>query len=229
MRGEPLSERAPADDARSGLDSEWVRGAIASMIDPQEVLGFWFGDLDALGRASGERTARWWKKDPAFDALIRERFGALHGALMRGEHDDWLATPRGALAYLIVLDQFSRNMFRDTARAFEGDELALEAALAGIERGQDRSLAFGERAFFYMPLMHSEELAHQERCVELFTAFEREVAPELQGNVHYNVTFAERHRDIVQRFGRFPHRNSALGRTSTAEEIEFLREPGSSF
>ncbi len=225
----PSASALRREPSESGLDSEWVGVAIASMIDPQAVLGFWFGDLDALGRAPGERSARWWKKDPAFDALIRERFGALHGALMRGEHKDWLATPRGTLAYLIVLDQFSRNMFRDTARAFEGDELALDAALAGIERRQDRSLAFGERAFFYMPLMHSEELAHQDRCVELFAAFEREVAPELQRDVHYNVTFAERHRVIVQRFGRFPHRNSALGRTSTAEEIEFLREPGSSF
>ena len=199
------------------------------MSDPQDVLGFWFGELDSLGRASRDRSARWWEKDLAFDARIRERFGALHGAVMRGEHEAWRDTARGALAYVIVLDQFSRNMFRDTARAFEGDERALDAALAGLEREQDRTLAFAERGFFYMPLMHSEELAHQERCVELFAALEREVAPDLRPDARYMLGFAERHRDIVRRFGRFPHRNSALGRTSTAEEIEFLREPGSSF
>ena len=167
--------------------------------------------------------------EAALDARIDEHFGALREAVMRGEREAWLELPRGALAYVIVLDQFSRNIFRDTARMFEGDERALGAALAGVERGQDRTLAFAERSFFYMPLMHSEELAIQERCVALFAALEREVAPELDADAHYFLEFAERHREIVRRFGRFPHRNSPLGRTSTAEEIEFLVQPGSSF
>jgi uncharacterized protein (DUF924 family) len=172
-----------------------------------DVLAFWFAD-----------PKRWWKKDPAFDAEIHDRFGALRDAVMRGEHEDWRATPRGALAYVIVLDQFSRNMFRGSARSFEGDARALAAACAAVDSGFDKGLSVDERMFLYMPLMHCEDIAHQERCVALFAG----VVPE-------QLRFAEMHRDIVRRFGRFPHRNAALGRASTPEEVEFLKQPGSSF
>jgi uncharacterized protein (DUF924 family) len=173
----------------------------------EDVLAFWFTD-----------PTRWWKKDPAFDAEIRERFLALHEALDRGEHEDWLETPRGALAYVVVLDQFSRNMFRGTARSFASDARARAAARRAIERADDRAFSDDEKSFLYMPLMHSEDLADQDRCHALFAASRPDKA-----------RFAEQHRDIIRRFGRFPHRNALLGRTSTPEEAEFLAQPGSSF
>lgn len=174
--------------------------------DMDEVLEFWFAD-----------PSRWWRKDPAFDDEIRARFEALHEEIDRGEHEDWCAAPRGALAYVIVLDQFSRNMFRGTARMFASDARALAAARAAIGRGDDRQLAPAEQTFLYMPFMHSEDLADQERAVELFRAHGDEAS------------YAVRHRDIIRRFGRFPHRNELLGRASTPEELAFLTEPGSSF
>lgn len=199
------------------------------MVGETDVLDFWFGALDEQGRSAPAYSARWWRKDPAFDELIGERFGALHAAIERGAHEDWLQRPRGTLAYILVLDQFSRNLFRGSPRMFDSDERAREVALAGMERGQDRQVAFSERGFFYLPLMHSEELADQERCIAAFTAFEREVNGALQEDVQNSLKFAWQHHDIVRRFGRFPHRNGVLGRTSTAEEIEFLQQPGSSF
>jgi uncharacterized protein (DUF924 family) len=172
-----------------------------------DVLAFWFADPE-----------RWWKKDPAFDAEIRNRFLSLHNAIERDGREDWLETPRGALSYVIVLDQFSRNMFRGSARMFESDTRALAAARRALDRGFDRSLSREERMFLYMPFMHSEDIADQDRCVGLF-------ASALQEWVRY----AEQHRDIVRRFGRFPHRNALLGRQSTSEELKFLKQPGSSF
>ena len=172
-----------------------------------DVLTFWFAD-----------PGRWWKKDPAFDDEIRDRFLELHEAVRRGEREDWRATPHGALAYVIVLDQFSRNLFRGSARSFEGDPQALAAARDALDRGFDRGLSTDERMFVCMPFMHSEDIADQDRCVALFASGPLE-----------SLSYAEKHRDIVRRFGRFPHRNAALGRPSTAEEAEFLKEPGSSF
>ncbi len=190
---------------------------------------FWFGELDAEGRASAEKAELWWRKDAAFDRSIVERFGALHAELHAGKGREWRRAPRSLLAYVLVLDQFSRNMFRGTADMFASDELALSTAFEGIALGFDRRLVCDERVFLYMPLMHSERIEVQERCVELF----RELAAELTGaskkSVLGNLDFAERHRDIVLRFGRFPHRNAVLGRPSTPEEIAFLTEPNSSF
>ena len=177
-------------------------------MSPDDVLEFWFG----------QPPERWFRKDPVFDQEIRDRFGRVHDELALGEHDDWLATPRGRLAAVIVLDQFSRNMFRDTAGMFASDPRALEIALEGIARGDDRTLPEAQRSFLYMPLMHAEDREIQERSVALFGA--------LGGD---GAKYAEMHRDIVQRFGRFPHRNAILGRTSTPEEVEFLTQPGSSF
>ena len=173
-----------------------------------DVLAFWNADPE-----------KWWKKDPAFDAEIRTRFADLHAAIARGEHEDWRATPRGAIAYVLVLDQFSRNMFRGTPESFAYDAQALAAARAAIDAGFDQQLSLDERIWFYLPLEHSEDLADQERCVALFQTV---------GNAYY-LQFAEAHRDIIRRFGRFPHRNSILGRPSTPEEVEFLKQPGSSF
>lgn len=172
-----------------------------------DVLAFWWSN-----------PARWWRKDPAFDAEVRDRFLALHDAVDRGECEDWLATSRGSLAYAIVLDQLSRNMFRGTARMFASDARAREAARRALDRGNDRALSTDERMFLFMPFMHSEDAADQDRCIALFAS----AVPD-------HLRFAEQHRAIIRRFGRFPHRNALLGRESTAEEQEFLQQPGSSF
>ena len=189
-----------------------------------EVLEFWFGTLDTSGHADAAHTQRWWKKDSAFDDELRHRFAALHEGVANGQLDTWLPLARGRLAYVIVLNQFSRNMFRGTPRMFAYDPLALRTAGDGIARGFDKSLVHDERDFLYMPFMHSENLADQDRSVALFASVENE-APTPEGNF----AFAKRHRDIIQRFGRFPHRNALLGRISTPEELEFLKQPNSSF
>ena len=137
---------------------------------------------------------------------------------MRGELDRWRSTPLAALALIVVLDQFSRNLFRGTPRAFVGDPAALAAAASAIERGFDRLLSAQERTFAYMPFEHAEDLAAQRRSLALFGALDPD-----------DIDYAKRHHDIIARFGRFPHRNAALGRESTPEEIEFLKRPGSSF
>lgn len=199
------------------------------MSDYEEVLSFWFGRLDDEGRAAPEQVQRWWKKDPAFDETIRERFGALHEQILRGEHEDWLESPRGRLAAVIVLDQFSRNMYRGTPRMFAADPQALAWAEEGIARGDDRALALSERTFLYLPLEHSEDLATQERCVALFLAWRDELPERLRPDVEQGLDYAEQHLVIIRRFGRFPHRNAVLGRESTPEELEFLKQPGSSF
>jgi uncharacterized protein (DUF924 family) len=199
------------------------------MADFESVLSFWFGELDSEGRVDKEHTARWWKKDSAFDRTIVDEFGALHAEVARGVHDAWLESPRGRLAYIIVLDQFSRNMFRGTGKSFAFDPRAVEVVLEGLERGVDRELSDAERGFFYMPLMHSENLAHQDRCVEAFSTWRDEASSSARERVAGQLDFAERHRAIVRRFGRFPHRNALVGRESTPEEVEFLKQPGSSF
>ncbi len=201
----------------------------ATQGEVEEVLRFWFGELDQEGRAGAEQKARWWRKDAAFDQLIRDRFGALHEAVSAGERDAWLASPRGRLAFIIVLDQFSRNMFRGSGRTHAGDARAVEVAREGVELGVDRQLAHDERGLFYMPFMHSESLADQDRCFELFSSWRDELRGPLRAQVAGLLTYAEKHRDIVRRFGRFPHRNALLGRESTPEEKEFLAQPGSSF
>ncbi|MGE5090159.1 MAG: DUF924 family protein [Candidatus Levyibacteriota bacterium] len=182
-----------------------------------EILDFWFPP-----GTSGERR-EWFQKDPAFDREIRERFGTALAAGLAGAFGDWCTSPRGALARIVLLDQYTRNAFRDTPAAFAGDPAALATAEDAIARGFDRELVPRERAFMYMPLEHSESLPVQERSVALFAALAADTGLDSQ------LPWAERHRDIVRRFGRFPHRNAILGRSSTAEEIAFLEEPGSRF
>ncbi len=197
--------------------------------EAREVLDFWFGELDAQGRATEERSARWFKKDPAFDEELRRRFGALYEAISGEARQDWLEEPWSRLAYVIVLDQFSRNMFRDTSEMFARDPQALAAARGGVKAGQDRQLPRDPRTFIYMPLMHAEDVAAQDRCVELFAAMANEYEGEAQKALRRTLKYAVMHRDIVARFGRFPHRNAVLDRESTAEELAFLEQPNSSF
>jgi uncharacterized protein (DUF924 family) len=197
--------------------------------ESESVLSFWFGALDAGGHADAEHRERWFRKDPAFDQLVTERWAALHARCAAGQCDHWQGTPRGALALVVLLDQLSRNMYRGQPAAFAQDHRALAAATAAIDRGFDRRLAPDERTFIYMPFMHSEELAAQDRCVALFAAWAAELAGAEAAAVADSLRYARQHRDIIQRFGRFPHRNAILGRPSTAEEEAFLSGPGSSF
>ncbi|MBK8738180.1 MAG: DUF924 domain-containing protein [Betaproteobacteria bacterium] len=187
----------------------------------QPILDFWY--LPPGDPRHHKSRPEWFRKDAAFDLLIRQRFGAQIEQALVGGFLVWDSEPRGALARIILLDQFTRNAFRDTPRAFAGDPLALAAALALVGTGSDRRLTPVERWFVYLPLEHAEDMAMQERSVALFLALAAE--PEMEGIVEYAV----RHRDIIARFGRFPHRNRILGRASTPEEEEFLKLPGSGF
>jgi uncharacterized protein (DUF924 family) len=173
---------------------------------PREVREFWFGQ---------DRKA-WFEKNPAFDAEIRTRFLALYEEAARGSLAAWMDEPGSCLALVVLLDQFPRNMFRGTARAFESDGLARAAARTIIARGWDKAMSDDERSFAYLPFEHSESLADQETSMRLFA-----------GNPNFE--WARRHWEIIRRFGRFPHRNASLGRASTPEEAEFLRQPGSGF
>jgi uncharacterized protein (DUF924 family) len=180
------------------------------------VLDFWFGASGS--RERGRPRKAWFQKSETFDREIRERFLPLWEEAARGGLGRWGATPLASLALLVVLDQFPRNIFRGEARAFSTDALALSAATAAVEQGFDRLLLPHERTFVYLPFEHAEDLGAQRRSLELFGAFDPD-----------NLEWAKRHHDIVERFGRFPHRNAVLGRESTPEEIEFLKRPGSSF
>lgn len=191
-------------------------------------MSFWLGPLDARGWAAAAAMGRWWKKSASFDALCTARFGAMHAAVVRGDHDDWLASPRGRLGYVIVLDQLSRNIHRDRPAMFAADDRALAVARAGVDAGVDDELGFHERYFLYMPFMHAEDEAAQTRSVALFRGL-GVAFPDLVDAAAVAVDFAERHREIVVRFGRFPHRNRILGRESNDEERAFLEQPGSRF
>lgn len=188
----------------------------------QQVLDFWFG---AAGSAEhGQARKFWFEKNEATDRDIRQRFGASMERALRGELAAWAGQASSALAQIVLLDQFTRNSFRDTARAFAGDARALAAASAMVGARQDEALLPVQRAFVYLPFEHAEGLAMQDEAVRLFTRLVA-TAPELQGMLDY----AHKHREVIARFGRFPHRNVALGRHSTAEEEAFLLQPGSSF
>ncbi len=193
------------------------------------VLDFWFGPAAGDTATAQAQQKLWWSKNETIDADIRTRFGGLVEAAASGRHDDWALKPRGRLALILLFDQFPRNMYRNTPRAFACDPLAGKLALAGIASGADRELRAIERVFFYLPLEHSESAELQERCVALFTALAAGVPEADRETFAGYVDYAVRHRDVIHRFGRFPHRNRILGRTSTQEETAFLQQPGSSF
>lgn len=181
-----------------------------SQTEIDAVLDFWF-------RESEPR--QWFDKDPAFDADIVRRFGDLHARAAAGDLDAWCEQADGALALVIVLDQFSRNMFRDTAQAFAFDAQALSIAKRAIDAGFDQQVDERQRPFFYLPFEHAEDMAEQQRSMALFSAL---------GNKDL-LEWAEKHMFIIKRFGRFPHRNAILGRVSSTEEAHFLTQDGSSF
>lgn len=175
-----------------------------------EVLAFWFDELTP---------AQWFRRDSALDDEVRRRFAATLEAARRGELGDWRQSARGRLAEIIVLDQFSRHLHRDGPEAFAADDRALALAREAVAAGDDAALATRERAFLYMPYMHSESLAVHDESAQLFA----------QPGLEDSLRAERRHRDILERFGRYPHRNAALGRRSTEEERAFLARPGSSF
>jgi uncharacterized protein (DUF924 family) len=186
----------------------------------QAILDFWFG---------GELPRKeWFQKSESFDREIAQRFGAQIEQALEGGLHAWDAEgPQAALARIVVLDQFCRNVYRDTPLAFAGDHQALAAALDMLDAGEDQKLAPFQRAFVYLPLEHAEDLAMQQRAVALFTQLAA-AEPANQGLAGM-LDYAERHRDVIERFGRFPHRNAILQRASTAAEVEFLKQPGSKF
>ncbi len=192
----------------------------------EEVLEFWFGTLHQ-GFADDAVRARWFAADPSFDARIRDRFGDLPEAASRGRLDVWKGSPRGSLAFILVTDQFTRNIHRGTAHAFSCDDLALAAAKETVRAGRDRPLAFDERCFVYLPFEHSEDLIDQHTSVGLFTRLRDDTPAGKRHITGEALRFAHQHRDIIERFGRFPHRNAALGRHATEAEAEFAR--GGSF
>ena len=183
----------------------------------QQVLEFWFADENAV---------RWFRRDPEFDQVIRERFGATLDAAAFGALDSWTVTPHGWLALLIVLDQFSRNIYHGDARAFAQDNRAQSLALEGLERRDDEALAPLERVFAYLPLEHAEDLSLQWRSVTLFRALGLQASPNSRGQYEGFLDYARRHCEVVARYGRFPHRNAALGRPSSPDELAYLAEGG---
>ncbi len=180
------------------------------MVTPEEIIEFWFDEIDPKN---------WFRKDDSFDQMLRERFLLTRESAARAELYGWRHSAEGRLAEIIVLDQFSRNLYRNSGEAFAGDPLALALAQEAVASGYDAALPQDKRTFLYMPYMHSESLIIHEVAVKLFTDLGREE------NLKYEIM----HKEIIERFGRYPHRNEVLGRVSTVEEIEFLKQPGSSF
>lgn len=199
------------------------------MAGAQDILKYWFGELDETGLPAAGRERLWFGKDSQVDNDIRARFGTDVEHAARGELEAWRATPPGTLALILLLDQFPRNIYRDTPQAFAHDDLALGLAQEGVRLGQDRELGLLERAFFYLPFEHAEDLVSQQESVRLFSRLAEEAPPAVAERLRVFLDYAVRHRDIIARFGRFPHRNQALGRTSTETEFAFLATPGSSF
>jgi uncharacterized protein (DUF924 family) len=191
-------------------------------MSPADILHFWFGAPGSATR--GTQREVWFRKDPAFDEEIRRHFLIATEAAARGELDRWQSDRESALALVILLDQFPRNLYRGSPKAFAADAKAREVADAAMARGFDLTFPSCERLFFYLPLEHSEILADQERAVMLFKRLAEDDPARAEA-----VPYALRHHEIIQRFGRFPHRNEALGRESTEAEIAFLKEPMSSF
>jgi uncharacterized protein (DUF924 family) len=179
-------------------------------MDAFDIIQFWFEEIEPKS---------WWHKDPDFDRLIHQRYQSLHQAAGQCELYDWRTTPQGRLAEIIILDQFSRNMYRDTPRAFGSDPLALALAQEAIAHQADLALTPIQRTFLYLPFMHSESRAIHTIAVELYR----------NNGIEDNLTFELKHQAIIERFGRYPHRNAILGRQSSPEELEFLRQPGSRF
>lgn len=192
------------------------------MADIEEILTFWFGEIRDEPAYFEEYAPRWFVQNADFDREIVQRFQAGYELAVQGQLTHWTETARGGVALILVLDQFPRNMFRNDPRAFTTDTLAQQIAEQMIDAELDQQLRLVERYFVYVPFMHSEDRAHQQRSVMLFQKLAEERA-------YFDTSYAVRHQEVIDRFGRFPHRNTVLGRASTSEELEFLKQFGSSF
>lgn len=193
------------------------------------IIEFWLGDACASAEALKRRSRVWFSADPELDAEIRSRFGALLANEAAEVYDGWRSAPRSRLALIILFDQFPRNIHRGTADAYAYDDKALELCETGIDAGMDRSLEPLERMFFYMPLQHAEAPGPQQRSVAMFEALAESCPPDRRQFFELSLNFAREHRDLITRFGRFPHRNRVLGRESTAEEIAYIESGGKTF
>ena len=202
-------------------------------LDPRlaQVLEYWLGAEQPTNATALERKQLWFTKDEAVDEEIRHRFGAVMQEALAGRLEHEVSTPLGRLAVIIVLDQFMRNAHRGTPKSFAGDPLALRLALDGVAHGHDtdESIPPVARIFFYLPLEHAEDLAMQNHSVVAFEELAQEASPDLRGFFASTADYALRHREVIERFGRFPHRNPILGRTNTPEESIYLAQPGAGF
>jgi uncharacterized protein (DUF924 family) len=197
---------------------------------PDTILKYWFGSaLEDAAVTARERARLWWSKNPQVDNEIRRLFEKCVIKAGAGELDHWASNPRDRLALILLTDQFPRSIYRGSAKAFAFDTKALSLARDGIDAGFDAALRPLEKVFFYLPLEHSESLADQQRSVSLFQKLLDEAGPDQKATFAEYLDFAARHRDIIARFGRFPHRNEVLGRISTPAELSFLQQPGSGF
>lgn len=196
---------------------------------PASILHFWFGDEPRRAATNPECARLWWSKQPAVDAAMRDRFGPWVERAGAGALDDWAATPEGRLALILLTDQFPRNIHRGTPASFALDPRARAWCQEGLATGAFDTLVPIQRLFAYLPLEHSESLYDQDRCVALMQGLRAEARASERAAYDGFVDYAERHREVIRRFGRFPHRNAVLGRESTAEEQAFLQTPGSSF
>ena len=192
--------------------------------DYEDVLDYWFAGAEQSPHLAAERGSFWFGSNDEVDAEISDRFGGRVRAAMEGDLDAWRETPRGTVALLLLLDQFTRNVFRGTSEAFAADPLALEVAESLIDSGRDKELPWVYRAFLHLPFEHSESIEDQRRCVELCRAAADEASPEWEELMTGYIQWAVGHMEVVERFGRFPHRNDVLGRTGTSEEIEYLKD-----
>ena len=196
---------------------------------PDSVLAFWFGATGSAAEVAGRQSKLWFGKSSANDQAVVEHFSATLTDATAGRLDHWTNTPRGRLALVIVLDQFPHHIHRDQPQAFATDPQALALSLAVLAAGEDQLLAPIERVFLYLPLEHAESLAMQERSVSLYERLAHEAAAAERALFDSYLDYARKHLDVVARFGRFPHRNTILGRPSTPDELEFLKQPGSRF
>ena len=194
-----------------------------------KLLTFWFGDIGAQGLPDQAHMQAWWQKSDAFDQTIQQQFGDVYAAAQQGAYDHWLETPEGTLAFIILFDQFSRNLFRDTPAAFAEDARALAVAKAAVAKKVDQALLPIQRVFVYLPFEHSESWDDQQQSLQLFDRLRQEVDSGIQATFDNFYDYAVAHARIIERFARYPHRNAILGRESTVEELAFLNEPNSSF
>lgn len=199
------------------------------MITPNAVLDFWFAGCNPQLPPPPDRVGLWFQSTPEQDAAVREGFGAAMEAARKGELDEWAESSTGRLALILLLDQLPRNAFRGTPAAFSGDQAALQHSLDAISEMQDLGLKTLHRVFLYLPLEHAEDIHMQQRCLALMSRAAAEAPPAMSEMMSTWVGFAEKHRDIIEKFGRFPHRNAVLGRTSTPAEQAFLAAGGDTF